>query len=308
MYKMKKATIKMASLNVKLCLTLLMFSCLQTMAQKAPPEFSLHAGGGISTYSYKPSAKGTSSLGFISDFGFGFTGFVSQQVGIHTGVAFGLFNTKSRTPDLKTITPNLIYTDNIQTLHYDLHTTLHGYTELHKSLFVNLPVMLQFQTKQKQYWSWKRTQKAGFYAKGGIKVLFLFNNKYEIRLDSLNNIAKFTEFGGTQGTQTFAGLGTFSNDKNGFNTDGKLDFGIMAMAALETGVKWRVDNNIFIYTGVFFECGLNDPIKDSRQPQNNFIWPEQLENLTIVNFSNKANLMTVGIKLRFAFTRNQRPY
>jgi len=305
---MKKVTIKMANAALKLCMTLLIFSNLQAIAQKAPPEFSLHAGGGISTYCFQASPKGTSSLGFISDFGFGFTGFVSQQVGIHTGVSFGLFNVKSRTSDILTTTPNLVYTDNYQILNYDLHTTLHGYTELHKSLFVSIPAMLQFQTKQKQYWSWRRSQKAGFYAMGGVKVLFLLNNRYEIRLNSFNNIAEFTDFGVGQGTQTFAGLGNFDNDKMGFNTAGKLDFGIMAVAALETGVKWRVDNNIFIYTGVFFECGLNDPIKDGRQLQNNFIWPEQLENLSIIKFSNKANLMSVGIKLRFAFTRYQRPY
>jgi hypothetical protein len=302
----------MANDALKLCMFLFVISSLQIMAQKAAPEFSVHAGGGISTYCFQPKVKGISSLGFISDIGAGFTGFVSQQVGIHTGVAFGLFNVKSRTPDLKTITTGhetpMLIDGSVVMLPYDLHTTLKGYTDIHKTLFVNIPVMLQFQTKQKQYWSWKRSQKAGFYAIAGIKVLFLLDNKYETRLTSLYNEAYFPTHGGTQGTQLFAGLGTFDNDKKGFTTEGKLDFGVMAMAAIETGVKWRVDNNIFIYTGVFFDCGLNDPIKDGRALPDNFIWHDQLDELTLVKFANKANLMTVGIKVRVAFTKHQRPY
>jgi hypothetical protein len=248
----------------------------------------------------KPGFKVNSSLGFSSDFGIGFTGFFSRQVGIHTSVGFGLFNVKSKM-NLYYITPD--FKDRFGYV-YDLHTQLLDYTEIHKAMFVTIPVMLQFQTKQKQYWDWTRSQKAGFYALGGVKVNLLFNNRYEAGVDQLFNAGYFPKEDNWQATQTFAGLGYY----DGINTEGKLDFGVMVLFACETGVKWRIDNNIFVYTGVFFDCALNDPTKEKRQPYGNFTAPEYLPDLTLLKFSERVNFMAVGIKLRFAFTKQQRPY
>jgi len=319
---MKKVIKRTTNFATKLCIILFALSSLHVAAQKAPAEFSAYADGGVSLYSFRPlnnnypainyssiyggKSKVNSSLGFSSDFGVGFTGFFSQQVGIHTSVGFGLFNVKS-SADLFNLQLNQYDDDN--KLYFDLHSMVTGYTEIHKAMFVTIPLMLQFQTKQKQYWQWSRSQKAGFYAMGGARVNFLFNNRYEVGIKKLNNAGYITELENWAATQRFAGLGEFDNEGNGYNTSGKLDFGIMVMAALETGVKWRIDNNIFVYTGVFFDCALNDPSRDKRQPYENYIWPWHYENdLTVFNFSKNTNLMTVGIKVRFAFSRSQRPY
>jgi hypothetical protein len=278
-------------------------SSLHVAAQKkAAPEFAIYANGGVSTYCFQPIVKGSISLGYSSDFGIGFTGFFSQQVGIHTSAGFGFFNVKSKL-DLYHITPGLYDKNGIL---FDLHTKLIGYTEIHKTMFVSIPVMLQFQTKQKQYWNWTRTQKAGFYAQAGVKVHLMFNNQYEVNVEQLSNAGYYPEYDNWAATQMFADFGVF--DK-GYSAAGKLDFGVLVLFASEIGVKWRIDNNLFVYTGAFFDCGLNNPIKDSRQPYGNFIYERDLlNNLTLLNFSDRINLMTAGIKLRIAFSRNQRPY
>lgn len=305
---MKKIIIKTTNTTLTLCLIFCVLSSSYVMAQKkSPPEFSLHAGAALATYAFKSAPKEASSLGYSSDFGVGFTGFFSQQLGIHVGASFGFFNVKSKVSKLQTLTPAL-YDDEHPNLRYDLYTTLSGYNDIHKTLFVNIPVMLQFQTKQRQYFSWKNTQKAGFYAAGGVKVFFLFNNKYEARVASLYNAAYYPQLDNWADTQEFKGFGTFNNSGRGFDVTGNLDFGILVALALEAGVKWRIDNHIFIYTGAFFDCALNDPIKDSRKPHENYIHPNDLSDLTILKYANKANLMTVGVKLRFAFTRPQRAY
>ena len=180
---MKKTKTKTANLAMRLFLLLFILSNLHVMAQrgKPPHEFSLNAGGGISTYAFSTAPKKSSSVGYNFDFGIGFTGFVSQQFGVHVGVGFGQFNVKSKVNELLTLSKNLydeLWTDE-RAKYYDLHTTLKGYTDLHKSLYISIPLMLHFQTIQKQYWSWKNTQKAGFYAMGGVKLLLLFNNQYE---------------------------------------------------------------------------------------------------------------------------------
>jgi hypothetical protein len=167
--------------------------------------------------------------------------------------------------------------------------------------------MLQFQTKQKQYWNWTRTHKAGFYAQAGLKLHLLFANKYEVEVDSLYNAGYYFQKKNWAATQLFAeqGFGHFVGNK----VDGKLDFGVMLLFACEAGVKWRIDNNIFVYTGAFFDCGLYDStLKDGRQSSANFTRQSYLADLSLIKFAERVNLMVAGIRLRMAFTRYQRPY
>jgi hypothetical protein len=301
--------IKNRKYAIKLFLMLLALSSFHVMAQRAPTEFSVQAAGGVSTYCFAPSPKPYSSAGFSTDFGAGFTGFLNRQLGIHVGIGFGLFNVKSKVSNLKTVLPGLYDSDN--DMKYDLHSTLSDYTEIHKSLFLNIPIMLQFQTQQKQYWSWKQSPKANFYAMGGLKLLFLFNNKYDAHVRMLSNAAYYPEYNNWTATQIFAGYGDF---KTGYSGSGKMEFGVMAMFALELGAKWWLGNNLNIYTGAFFDCGLNDPIKDSRDSYNKYTSEasleglEDYEGLKILKVSDRANMIVVGIKVRFAFSRLQRRY
>ena len=299
---MKKIMKRTTIFATPLFIMLFALNSLHVLAQrKAPPEFSIYAEDGISTYCYQPRIKGASSLGNSFDFGFGFTGFFSQQVGIHISAGFGLLNVKSKL-DLNYLTLNL-EDDNHEP--FELHTKLIGYNELHKTMFVSIPVMLQFQTKQKQYWSWTRTQKAGFYAQAGIKINLLFNNQYETSIDTLFNAGYYTRLNNWAATQYFAGLGKFDKIPNG---SGNLDFGVMVLFSCEAGVKWRIDNNIFVYTGAFFDCALHDPFKDSRRDDIDYSLPLEIKEIPLLKCADKVNLMVVGIKVRFAFSRNQRPY
>lgn len=325
---MKKIMNRTKAIATTLFISLFAFTSLHVAAQKkAAPEFSIYADGGVATYWFhqynlpaiagtqsvgfstdigtqfhQPTLKRTVSVGYSSDFGVGFTGFFSQQVGVHTSAGFGLLNVKST----RTVSHIGFGKEDQQGNPYELHTKLKDYTEIHKTMYVSIPVMFHFQTKHKQYWNWNRTQKAGFYAQAGVKIHLLFNNRFEVSVDSLYRYAYFPELDNWAGTQEGfeGGFGRFP----GNNTSGKLDFGVLVLFAAETGVKWRIDNNIFVYTGVFFDCGLNDPMKDGRQPHGNITNREHLYDLTLLEFSDKINLMVVGIKLRLAFTRYQRGY
>jgi hypothetical protein len=291
------------------CLSaLLLFGSTALLAQKAPHEFSVNAGAGISTYAFTPIPKKSSSLGYITDFGFGFTGFISRQVGIHVGVGFGLFNVKSKVDTLYNLKRGLLeYIDKdnglIEELPYELHTKLINYHDMHKSLFINIPLMFHYQSFQKQYWSWRKTQKVGFYGRGGVKLLLLFNNQYEATIPSMYNKAYYPTIDNWADTQEFKGLGTFE----GKTQQGDFDFGLLATLSLEAGVKWRIENNVFIYTGLFFDCGLNDPIKDNRQSwgdfNNGLNAVNFLNDVTTLKYANRANMMIVGIKMHFAFSK-----
>lgn len=316
----------MTKTSLKLFIILFAFGTMQVMAQKkAAHEFSVYANGGIATYLFYPMnsnfpsinynsvyearSKVNTSVGFSSDFGAGFTGFLSHQVGIHTSVGFGLLNVKSRA-NLYNLTTGLYDADNNE--YFDLHTLVTDYTEIHKTMFVTIPLMIQFQQRQKQYWDWTRSQKAGFYAMGGVRVNFLFNNRYESGITTLDNAAYLLEYKNWAATQMFVGLGHFEGQNGAplVSSSGKLDFGVMALISLEAGVKWRVDNNIFVYTGAFFDCGLNDPIRDKRQPYEyqDYTSTNRLDNFSMMSFSERVNLMVIGVKVRVAFSRRQRGY
>jgi hypothetical protein len=175
---MKKVINKKRISAVVLFLMFFTLSSLQLLAQKKEPsEFTAHAAGAFSTY-LQPAVEGT-SVGYNSDFGIGFNGFFNQQVGIHLGIGLGFFNIKSTVTNIeKTKTSEH---GSVNGFSYDLHTTLSGYTETHKSMFLSVPVMFIFQTQKNQQLSWRQSKKPSFYLMGGAKALLLFNNKYEAK-------------------------------------------------------------------------------------------------------------------------------
>jgi hypothetical protein len=249
---------------------------LQLSAQKPLNEFSINAGGGTPIRSV--------FSGICNDAGLGFTTFFNPQFGFHTGIGFGWDKLSAGAGDLKTTTFGL--TDENDYL-FDKYTTLSGYKETQNATFFCIPVMLQYQHPN------------GLYAMGGTKIIFRHQVSYETKLATLNNIAYYPEFDNWSGTQTFAGLGTF----DGVTKTGDLKIGSFMVFALETGMKWRVRKNIFFYTGIFFDYNPTDPAQNHRKLINNYTAPEHLPNLTLLKFSGKINLTTIGLKLRLSFSK-----
>jgi len=295
----------MKNKKTNLLLILFVISTLQVSAQKNAKEFSIYGGGGASLFLFTPPVPTASSIGYHADLGFGFTHFFSQTVGFHIGAGFGLNNINAKVGQLIIFTPKLSgIPDYLSFEGYegDLHTTLYNYTENHQTMFVSIPVMFQFQTKQKQQlFNWRQGKRAYFYAMTGVKMLILLDQKYEAAVKSLNNLVYFPELDNWAGTQTFAGLGTFNNNGKGYNANGTLGVGILAVFAFETGVKWRIGEKLYLYTGIYLDCGLNDPTKNSRQPLNNYYSEKLLSDLALLAFTDRINLMGAGIKLRLAF-------
>ena len=276
-------------------LVLLILSALCVSAQKQQNELSIYSGGGLATFCFQPLIKNASSMGYGGDAGVGFTGFISPHWGIYIGAGAGIFNVKNNINNFIFITPKQ---EDCEGYLYDLYTTLNGYKETHKAIFLSIPLMLQFQTKMGHSLNWRKNKRVGYYAMAGAKALFLFSNNYTSEITSLYNTAYYPEFDNWINSLPILGLGPF----DGHNTSGKLKFGILAMVTFETGAKWRIGKNLFLYTGIYFDYGLNDPNKKKRKVPESFTWalPEEFENFTLLKFTNRINLMTVGLKLRLA--------
>jgi hypothetical protein len=285
------------------------------LSAQAVHEFSVHTGGGLSTLRYQLSS-GDYSGGFGGDFGIGYTYFsvkeravktgkvFQEHWGIHTGIGLGFYNAKAKLNNVKTVTANLDDGDAVFNK-FDLHTILSGYNETQKAVFLNIPVMASFQIEQ-------------FYVMTGIKFGIPLNGKYNSKDATLTNLAYYPELNGwlpdpnnLEKAPKFRGLGEFKGKKY----DGKIDLGVSTMLSLETGMKWSLNDNLVLYTGMYFDYGLNNVVKGGNKPFINYPLnnPENFTTNSVLSsyidssksstFTDKVNVMAVGIKLRLALEK-----
>ena len=300
---MKKQSIRILGISA-----IMAMSSIYLSAQSIH-EFSVYGGGGLSTLHYK-LAEGDRSGGIGGDFGVGYTfinanwqasetgTLVSAQWGLHTGIGLGLYNAKSNLNGVKTVTSDLTDNDIVAT-QFHLHTTLREYNETQNALYLNIPVMGLYQTT---------LGRQLFYGMGGVKFGIPISSNFKSKNATFVNKAYYWELDNWAETQEFAGYGTFK----GRNSDGDVELGFNMMLALEGGVKWRISENLFIYTGLFFDYGLNNVSKGNYQKFVNYNKDNPkgfTTNSVLASYSNsnpkelkmfteKINLMAVGIKVR----------
>jgi len=291
----------------KQLLVMLFVISVFSVSAKTPSEFSIYGGGGYSFFYHRPTLSGVygvSSGGFGGDLGIGFTGFAGKQIGFHIGLGIGIYNVKTMVDSLVVFTPNYDHAinplDGTEHL-YDLYTNLSGYDETHRMFFVTIPLMLQFQTPApERSWNNRGAIRKGFYAMTGVKLNLLIESQYETEVKSLKNLAHFTVIDNWAGTQEFVELGRFK----GNTAKGQFKY-ILPVLTFEAGLKWYFPPKLILYTGAYFEYGLNDPTKDNRGTFDNYTSRDDLKNLSLLKFSDNSDLMSVGIKLRLAFVKQK---
>ena len=272
-------------------------------------EFSFYGSGGFSTLNYQLS-NGEKTGGIGGDFGIGYTFFLAnekvtetgkifhQNWGINTGLGFGFYNAKAKLNNVETIAEGLDDGEGNDPYNlFDLYTTLSGYNETQKAVYLNIPVMVCFQLEQ-------------IYLMCGLKFGVPIGGNYKAKDATLKNVAHYEELGVILESQKFAGYGVFNND-----IDGKLKQDLTVMLALESGWNWYINNHFTLYTGVYLDYGLNNVAKDSKKSFINFQKgnPENFTTNSVLSsyqdekqlsvFSEKVKVMAVGIKVRLAYSK-----
>ena len=293
---MKTAIIQRFSLVTKQILLFFILGTLNVSGQKPANEYTVFGGGGLAAFSFRPSIKNNSSMGFGGDAGVGYTAFFNQNWGIHIDAGLGFFNVKNKVDEFLFITPDQKDCENYL---FDLHTTLHDYKETHKAFFLTVPLMLQYQTNMGQPNS-NKNEKMGYYAMAGVKACFPFNYYCSSEMASYDNAAYYSQFDNWIYSLPILGLGSFDGNR----VNEKLKFDVLPFMSLETGAKWRIKSG-YLYTGVYFDYGLFDPARGKRIPYSVYNHPELSEDITLMKFTNKTNLIAAGIKIRLAFFRTQ---
>ena len=269
------------------------------MAQQAEHEFSAYLGSGLSTLNYQLS-MGARNGGAGGDFGVGYTYYrgkervtgtgkiVREDWGIHSGLEFGLYNAKSRIDNEKAVTKGMKDIDDDT---FDLHTTFSGYKETQSMVLLKVPLMAQFTLNN-------------YYVMGGFKLGIPITGKYKSKDATLTNEAYYPELDNWAKTQQFAGYGTFK----GVDTKGKMKFGASAILSLEAGAKLRLRRKLSLYTGVYFDYGLNDFAKNNQKELVNPFNYQGGETTFTTNsvlsvYTEKIKMMAVGVKVRMAMIK-----
>jgi len=308
---MKNRIIKIS--NIIVILVILAILKISVISAQGIHEFSVDAGLGSSSLRYKLS-HGDRSGRVGGDFGVGYTYFFDkvritstgkvfrELWGIHTGMGIGLYNAKAKLDDANTENKGLNDGDtSVEDPKYnvfDLRTKLDNYSEIQKTVYLNIPVMAQFQIEQ-------------IYAMAGFKFGIPISGKFSSDNATITNAGWYPELGNLATTQEFAGYGTF----NGRYFEGNFESRFAVIFALEAGYKWRIADNLSIYTGMYFDCGLNNTCKEAdkafvnynnKRPKEfstNSVLSSYSDNKKLTTFTDKTKLMAVGIKLRFAMEK-----
>jgi len=207
-------------------------------------EFSLHLGGGLSTLSYDPTL-GDQSSGLNKQFGIGYTFFVSPRFGFATGLELAFYSAEY---ELKKLEMAYITRDLTLGQNFEFRSTLSSYKEEQSVAALQLPLMLQFQTEM------------GFYAMAGIKYSIPISSSASGKGD-LRNSGCYSGFPGCfSDTLHFRGFGDFPDRKS--ESHGKFDNSLFGSA--EMGMKWRFEDGISLYTGVYFDYGFSNILKKKK--------------------------------------------
>jgi len=253
-------------------------------------EFTLHAGGGLSSLQYKLNT-GKYSPGFGGQAGFGYIFFFSSSLGFVTGAELSLYKAKSV---LSGFSDSYEVHGAKTADNYTYTFAFDNYSEIQQAFYINIPLMLQYQSvSNNQFY-------AAFGVKAGIPVkVTAMTDDYSVSTKGYFHDAEVR----TYDDLPQYGFGTYNcaSDKK------SLDFALNLMAAAEAGVKWKIASKNALYTGVYVDYGF---INIQKTKNSNFVQRELTEpeiSPLIVSqyagesFTDKITLLSVGIRLRVAF-------
>ena len=266
-------------------------------------EFSVWAGGGISTFMYDPSS-GSRTDGFGGIGGLGYNYFLNYNWSIGIGGEFSLLNSKL---EFSPISDTYDFPNRTNDL-YRFRFEGQNYEQTQRGYYVNIPVQVKFQVD-----AFGANKKHKFYVAAGPKIGIPVKTTYDIsgsvratgvELNAMGDPITRDWFGTDNNDLLNQGFGLF----NFLEKERELDLDINVIASIETGVKWKLGNKWSLYTGVFFDYGLNDLRKGDKSqqlfaynPTGSTVGYIPNSALSAKNITDKVNTMAVGLKLQLAY-------
>ena len=262
-------------------------------AQHTRHEFSVVAGGGLSALNYELS-EGNRTLGLGGRAGVGYGYFWSPSWGLRSGLEVGLFNSRADMSNFHDRFPAV----DIDGTAFEFRTTLSNHRECQRVLMLQIPLMLQFQTRGQNQ----------FYAAAGGRVGFPLSARYRASATVVNS-GFYAQENYEYTNRPFAGFGRFENQ----TSEGLLNLRTAFFASAELGMKWRLNSRMSLYTGIFADYGLNNINSTGVVAQNPLIAynadnPAAFPPNSVFNsqrnhraLTDKITPLSAGITVRLAF-------
>ena len=258
---------------------------------------------------YNPTL-GEQSNGFDKQFGFGYAFFISPSFGFGTGLEFAFYSAELK---LKNYEMSYDAKDLDEKVDFRFHSNISNYTEEQNAVMLQVPIMLQLQTG------------IGYYVMAGVKAAIPLSGSSSGKGDLINSgyyEEENCEYyisdckGEPQNGENRWGSRAFGSFK-GKRTESQEKFKKAWFVSMEMGKKWRFEDGLSLYTGVYFDYGLNNILKrkkieelprmveyNSENPPNfamNGIFNSQWEqNQNPQAFVTKIMPMAIGIKVKLA--------
>ncbi|MDR1742896.1 MAG: outer membrane beta-barrel protein [Dysgonamonadaceae bacterium] len=257
-------------------------------------EFAVGAGLGCSSFDYgflqKTGTSNTSGLG--GTLGVSYTRFFSRNIGLSFGLEAGVYNA-SFTVDAARDEYSIATPPGLQGS-FLLRADYSGIEEKHSVVFLQIPLMLQFQAPV--------SGSAFFYFGAGGKIGIPVSPLYKQSVKSVITTGYSDYTAQTYQNMPNHGFDSYSD----IQTDGTFKTGIPYMLSLESGIKFGKTGKTPVYTGFYLDYGLNNIQKTSdsklleynESNPSNPVWRGVVENASLVN---KIKPFALGLKIRVAF-------
>jgi hypothetical protein len=258
-------------------------------------ELSVYGMGGYSPLSYSLTSNGVNSGGTGGGAGLGYTLNISPSLGIVTGVEIAVYSSEASFD-------NLQGTDSEGTGMgaFDFSYSLKNYKEKQSVTLFSIPVMAQYGLPL-------GSGSTKFYASGGLKLGFPVNAK----ADLTSGVATTSIYGKYEDVE-YENIEYVNMTQHGIVTNESLpnaskdiDLGFSIALALEAGARFSLTDKIGLYTGVYFDYGLNSiqKVNDKHLLEYDKDNETTFKRHSVLNtgFTEKVNLMSIGLKIRIGF-------
>ena len=270
-----------------------------TSAKAQQQEVSAQVGFGVSSLTYDVT-NGSSKNRAGFNVGLGYTYFFSEKWGVVTGVDMSFYNGKTTVGN---ITSGYASVDN-EGDKFEYRSAFTNYEETQKTIFLNIPVMGQFQHPI--------MESAKLYAQAGVKVGIPISGKFEAKDAAYTTTGYYPDYNIEIGNIPAQGFGTY----NGKSVENDLDLKVSFALAAEVGLKWSLADKMSLYTGLYLDYGLTDVVKtesdkalvsysSNQQPvygSSSILTAQHLTSKgSYSSLADKVKPISFGLRLRFGF-------
>jgi hypothetical protein len=279
------------------CLFVMTTATAQEEPKQEEPkhELSIYGLGGYSPLSYTLSNNGTKSGGIGGGAGLGYTLNISPSLGIVAGLEMATYTSKASYGNIQ---------GNYEDRYLEFSYSLNNYKEVQNLTLFSIPIMAQYSIPAGSSGSIR------FYASGGFKLGFPVSATADITPGAATTSGKPVEEGVKYDKLPQHGFGENISLPA---TKQDIDLGLSAALALETGLRFNLTGKIGLYTGIYFNYGLNNiqKVKDKYLLEYDVRHLEEYDatnarpflynSVLNTGLVDEINLMSIGLKLRVSF-------